>query len=71
MKEELKNEYNEIFANEDKTAPLALIFAVFIIFIYCCVVFNFCAKIQLHEKGVDLWEEKTLIANITKKKSNA
>lgn len=35
MKEELKNEYNEIFENEDKTAPLALIFAVFIIFIYC------------------------------------
>lgn len=35
MKEEIKKELNEIVGNENKTMPQALIFAVFIIFIYC------------------------------------
>ena len=35
IKENVKEELNSVVAGEDKTMPLALIFSVFVIFIYC------------------------------------
>ena len=35
LKENVKSELDEVVKNEDKTMPMALIFAVFIIFFYC------------------------------------